>query len=488
MNLKSLHIENFQLFEKCTVSFSKTNLISAINNDTESEDKSGNGSGKTSLAINAVLFLLYGEVPGINLADLVRFNTTKCIVSGKIVVGKDEIDIERSIPNSLTILCNGQEIEGNTPSIKQRWLVEKIGDLQFFREFRMVDLKKGVNLLDSTSNALRQKMMGFIDDICSLHRKSLLAKKQKRVDYSIDKKLYKFHLSKKRLDILELSLKSLQDSLTKEQLAYQEQYQKIGKLNSEIQTKRNLISYKESDKSKLNGGYCPILKSKCSSLESKQTEVIKEKDEEIGKLRTEIEVLQTQINNEQDFYDFCKSNVDSVQKKINKAKECLLKLKEASKFSEYKYTKKDIEIFDQAIKLLDTYAAIFVQDWLGSLEVVINNLLRKVNINVKFSSDKDFIKITEAGRELKYELLSSGQKTLLAVVFKIAILLQKNLSGLLLIDEGIGALDQSNMCKLLSMLEELPFQLCLIYQNMVKGLDGVKYIEIERKNNRSEII
>jgi len=114
--------------------------------------------------------------------------------------------------------------------------------------------------------------------------------------------------------------------------------------------------------------------------------------------------------------------------------------------------------------------------------------LKSVNISVEFSAEKDFIKVNNAGQELNYSQLSSGQKTFLNTIFKVGILLNEGISdGLLLIDEGINTIDNTNFLKLLEILNTLNFQSIIIYQNCPKELDYITYINVERKNGLSSI-
>ena len=74
MIIKSLTLQNFQLFKDQTINFGQLNILQGINHD--SENDSGNGSGKSTI-LNAITFCLFGSVPGINLEELVSIGETR---------------------------------------------------------------------------------------------------------------------------------------------------------------------------------------------------------------------------------------------------------------------------------------------------------------------------------------------------------------------------------------------------------------------------
>ena len=124
--------------------------------------------------------------------------------------------------------------------------------------------------------------------------------------------------------------------------------------------------------------------------------------------------------------------------------------------------------------------------WLTQLEIIINDLLRPVNLEVTFSADKEFMTIKNEQNILKFEQLSQGQKIFLSSIFKIAILLNKgDNSGILLIDEGFSSLDSINLDKFLKVLQSLKYQTFIIYQNIDKNKEDIHYINLQRKQGES---
>lgn len=486
MIIKNIILNNFQLFPEANVSLEKLNVIVGENHDNVTD--SSNGSGKTTLAINAVLFALYGEVPGIVLKDLPSFDKNTAFVNIEIEHASKTYIIKRKIPSELSISIDGVEVQKNTPTLKQHVINDIFGNFEFFRQFRIIDLKKGIDLLGLGTVSLRKMMMGLIDDSSNTIRTNLLAQKCEKEQFSQDKKLYKFYCSQKRLDILNNGIKRLQKEVIELNENDFEQSKVINTIAGSINSKNRLIQYKESDKKQLNGGICPILKTKCQSLTSKLDNVVKDVDEQIKILKAEIDSETKTWNNENELSEQYKVSIKNIKDRIFKAQHSLVKLQEATKFSEYKYTKKDIEVYNQAIKTLDTFVGIYIQEWLISLQTIINNLINPLNISIEFVSDKEFIKIKDNGRELKYDQLSSGQKTFLGAIFKLGILLQKNMEGIVLIDEGIGAMDKVNLKNFLEICKTLPFQIITIYQNYDLIDEQIKTIKVERKNGVSKCL
>ena len=157
-------------------------------------------------------------------------------------------------------------------------------------------------------------------------------------------------------------------------------------------------------------------------------------------------------------------------------------------YAAYKYTKEDVQLYADSVKILDSFSSYYITEWLSNLQIIINDLLKGLNLSVEFSVEKDFIRINNAGQELNYSQLSSGQKKFLGTIFKIGILLQEGINeGILLFDEGLGDIDQINFYKLIEILKGLNFQCVIIYQNVDKSIIDVNFINVERKEGISTI-
>jgi DNA repair exonuclease SbcCD ATPase subunit len=485
MIIHSIKLLNFQLFKEVSINFSKLNLITGANADDIS--LSGNGSGKTTI-LNAILFNLYGSITNLNLTDLVRIGTKTCSVELDFEHNNEQYRIVRTIPTSLKIYKNNEELQFNTATIAQKYIDNLTGDNNKFRTYNMIDNQKGINLLDLGIISLRKTLVDFVNGQFVEIRNNLLAKKNDREKFSRDKRYYTYYLSEKKLDILEKGLLRLTEEYRQSDKEAKEQYNVIGNYKSEIQSREKLIYYKEQDKKKLNNGYCPILNTKCSILQSKQKEVELAKADEIKLLAQEISEIKNLVQTEESAYRHYLDIVNQLNNKSLKTNEYISKLKEAFKFSEYKYTKADIQLYTDTIKTLDNFIAYYVQEWLTNLSIILNDLLKEINISVIFNTEKSFITVNNNGQELKYEQLSSGQKVFLNAIFKLGILLNEGITeGLILIDEGINTLDEINLFKFIEILKNLNFQTVLIYQNINKELKEVNYINVIRKEGETKL-
>jgi DNA repair exonuclease SbcCD ATPase subunit len=484
--IKLIKLNNFELFKSAEFKPEKINVISGVNlDDTQS---SSNGSGKTTLAKNAITFCLYGDVAGINLKDLIRIGEKELYVTVQLVVGNDTITCIRRQPSELTILVNGNELAGNTAGIKQQFINEHFGDYEFFKKFRMID-SKGINLLDLGITSLRKELMNFVDTMFTGIRKNLLSKKLDRETYNLDKRYYKFSLSERRIEILNAGLDEIKKNYTEFEKDGDLQNGIANKLKTEIQTRERLINNRKYELQEAQkSGICPILKTKCSQITKEISQEQKDKmNQEVEQLNHEIEQYKLQLNSELEALEYYSDTLSKLQSEEQKARECLLKLKEAFKFKDYKYTAKDVLLYAEAIKVLDSFSGYYINEWLKQLAIIINDLLKNVNMQVEFNPEKDFIKIKNGENELKYEQLSSGQKCFLSSVFKLAILLHKGENqGIIIADEGLGAMDTVNFLKFIEICKTLPYQYFIIYQNLPE-LEGINRIDIVRQNGESKI-
>lgn len=693
MIIKSLKISHLQLFKSAEINPAQINFIRGTNFDNLSN--SSNGSGKTTLFKTAIIFTLYGEGYGKKLNKLIRFNSKEAIVTVELYHNQKTYIITRKIPSALTIVEDGKELQFNTPTIAQTYLNNLFGDYDFFKKYCLID-DKAINVLDSLKDirsivSFKNELIDFIAKDFTPIRESLLKKKNDRELYSIDKRLYKFHLSKKRLEFLENKLRQLKEEENTAKKDREEQQETANKIHSEIVAFETKISglKTQNEKNKINKkinsddilGYDKKIKSlknevydllkiidydsqiktiekeleiaqkdiveygkeevqyeqiieqttlklydleivrkhleseniklnkeivgldevkigtkcdRCGSLVSQghkekykeektnlitgnKTEIaainnknlieqsIKDKNkneldtvlrkkytkeksietlhsqlksinnkkfsqaeevkkieqqslnrdasisryeemiksaggqrelyeeqiisnnQEIEQLYHSIEQAKTQLKEAGSTLTFYNSLYDSMQSKINKCENYIMKLSEAFRFSEYKYSKTDIQLYADSIKTIDTFSGDFIREWLNNLMMIINDLLKPLNLSIELTEEKEFIKIRDGKEELTYDLLSSGQICFLSAIFKLGILLQKGETNkIIVMDDGLGAMDIENFKNLIEVCRNLPMQYFIIYQNCPE-LPDVNYVNIERKNGESKL-
>jgi len=264
MQINKLTLTNFQLFKKSEICFSKVNLITGINHD-DLQD-SGNGSGKTTI-LNGVLFALYGVVTNLNIADLIKIGSKTASVELECSLGKDAIRVVRTIPSSLKIFVNDEEIKFNTLTIAQKYIDDLFGDVNNFKMYRMMDNTKGINLLDLGVVSLRKNLMQFVDTYFSKIRLNLLAKKNDKERFSVDKRLYHFYLSDKKLKTLEAGIAQLRSEYNCQQTDVDNQAEVVNSGRSQVQTNNAMIAKHKSQLADAQkSGICPILKKVCAEL------------------------------------------------------------------------------------------------------------------------------------------------------------------------------------------------------------------------------
>lgn len=341
MIIKSLKIENLQLIKSTQVDFEKINIISGKNLDSPNE--SGNGSGKSTICLRAILFALYGYCEeGLTLKDLVRFKEKECSVEIECSLNNEHFIIIRKIPTELHIFRNNNEIQANTNTIKQKIIDEAFGDVNFFRQYRCCDLKNGIDVLDLGIVSLRKTLMGFIESYFTEIRTRLLAKKAEREKYSVNKKPYHFYLSTKRKCLLENGLIQLIDIKKQLQKNIDKQYEIYNNTLIDIQAKTKLIDNIDNNsiENQIEELNALINNSNKIILELKKIEdinyidyikVINNLQEKNENICIDIEYLEDGINNHQIEKNNINTKIEIIKTKSKKIEEQIINLEEEIK-------------------------------------------------------------------------------------------------------------------------------------------------------------
>lgn len=152
-------------------------------------------------------------------------------------------------------------------------------------------------------------------------------------------------------------------------------------------------------------------------------------------------------------------------------------LKEAFKFKEYKYTNKDLLIINKCIKELDNFYNYFITEWIKTLEPIINSILDKIGFRIEFKNDFDIV-LYKDNEEYTYKDLSQGQRLLLSIALKLALLLESNEKGLLIADEGFDALDDENLNYIIRLFKDYPFQLLAMVHRFSMEDEDINHINL----------
>jgi len=481
MIIKRMQLSNFKLFREETIEPKNLSIFLGENRDNDST----NASGKSTLAVEAILFCIYGYTTS-KLQDTISTGEKEAFVTLLIEEGSNTFEITRKIPSGIIVKLNGIEKEFPTLTIAQKYLNNVFGDIDFFRKFRTLDMQSGVNLLDLGNTSLKNLLMQFIQDYFTKIRKSLQEKKQHMTQWHISnrKKNHIHFYSEQRLYLIDSKLDELKEELLspkrnpiKEQKEYYSEY--VSNQNLKNRLVQQLDELKESK--------CPT----CGAeLEKKNNEKL------IREIHTEIDIAEDRNKEVKKYLDELNKEVigrevwlQSLHKEIYKYGQLKQNIEASGSMKEYKYTDRDLSLYSNAIKVLDNFSAMYIENWLFSLGTVINSLLKDINMSVTFNATKEFISIQDGKESMKYDQLSTGQKRFLNIIFKLSILMQKNMSGIIVIDEGIDALDITNLKRLLKVFESLPFQVFLISQHSdIKSIQDTKYFRILRQNNVARVM
>ena len=145
MILKKVTLKNFQCYKDYNASFSNINFI-----------RGKNGTGKTTLGLDAILFGLYGYSKK-TLADLPTRDVSKsCQVTLEIDINDVAYTIIRKFPTKLEIIRGEELLNFASSAEAQRYLSGLIGDVNEFKRFRMIDNTVGINFLEEGQQGLKK--------------------------------------------------------------------------------------------------------------------------------------------------------------------------------------------------------------------------------------------------------------------------------------------------------------------------------------------
>jgi len=81
----------------------------------------------------------------------------------------------------------------------------------------------------------------------------------------------------------------------------------------------------------------------------------------------------------------------------------------------------------------------------------------------------------------KYKDLSTGQKLILQIGFKLALLIEQNKTGIIIADEGLSSLDEGNLLHVVDIFENLPFQLFMVLHHCPELPESIKIIDLNKE-------
>ena len=475
MLIKSVKMTNFQCFKASKFNFDSMTFV-----------RGENGVGKTTAGLSAILFALFGYTTKESLKDLPTrlpdYIATSCSVEVAITHLNKEYIVKRAYPTKLTIKENGQTLKlSNTEA--QRFINDLFGDRLFFQKFRVIDSNIGANFLEEGQVALKRILFSSSDKFFNDIRIKLNSIKHEREIYNKDNaESFTHYPSEKRLQLISSKLNELDVQET-------EMIQGIRAFEGE----RNIIEREmgrlEADKGTIKRKRDKILANKkcyaCNQgiSESLQKSILTEISQETLKINNAIASKIPELKDIKDIINSQRTVREHISSRIHTLRDLKMKLEARLKLKEYKYTNRDVLIVKKAISELDRLSTYYLTESVRVLEPIINNVLEKINFKVSFETDKNkfAIKLEKDGVIYKYKDLSTGQKLILQIAMKLAILLEKGKTGIIIADEGLSSLDRTNLMHILQIFDNFPFQLIFILHNLDEVPENIKIIDLDKK-------
>jgi len=476
MLIKEIEVENFNNFKDCNhFKISKLNII-----------KGNNGSGKSTIGLDSILFAIYGYTDK-TISELVcRFSNKKsCRVKITLDYKNKEYIIERKYPTSINIWLNKQEVQLDTNALKQKYLNDIFKDVDYFRKFRMLDVKQGINILEQGKVSLKKTLLSFHESMFNNIRKRLQDKKREREIYNKDTaRILPHYPSERRYDIIAEGLSNSMVESTKIQTEKQDIHKELINSNSKLATIKNQIHNLEKqiyNLKKLNN--CPT----CLQNVPKEhkEKIILEWQDHIKSLSNTLEAIKKEYEDITEQHTLYQKQLEIVSRKQMMLHYLKTRLENRLNQKDYRFSNKDVLIISESIKELDKFCSYYITEWIKGLETIINSITSKLSLEIHFDLDikNNFdIKIFKKNIEYSYKDLSDGQKLILTTAFQIALLIQQNEDGLIVADEGFSSLDDNNLKHIFNLFEDLPFQLICILHRSPELQDSIHIIELGNNN------
>lgn len=469
MQITKIKLNNFRCFKEKEVDLTKNTFLCG-----------DNGSGKSTIALYSVLFGCWGYVHKLTL-DSLLFNNNSKSLSVEITVQNNDtiVQIIRQYPTKIEIYENNNKLKlSNTEA--QNYIDHFMGSKENFLKFHIIDSKAGNNFLDEGQTSLKRILFANNDKLFNNLRKKLTEIKHDREIFNIDTAhVSKHYPSEDRLETLEVGLQELEPTMTetnKKLLPLEQKYIKIKSKQNTLSSESSQWEIKERTIKRNNKCYA------CKrGLDDKQQQemllLISSKIEDIDIQLAEIDTenLIQEINN-------LKLNKDKINEKIYKIRTLISKLKQRIEQKDYKYNNKDVYIAKEAISEVDRLSSYYISQSLQNLTPIINNITKKIGIEINFNVDKKNNFVIQASinnNNYDYKQLSTGQQLIVQIALKLAILMERNEGGVIICDEGFATLSQKNLLLIIEMFNNLPFQLLMCLHRFNNVPTYMKLIELK---------
>lgn len=452
--------------------------------------KGKNGIGKSTVAFYGVVFAVQGYTVKSSLTELPTRNKAKsCWVELEFEHAGHNYIVRREVPTKVSIQEDGVELSNlQSTAERNKYLIDMFGNIGSFQQFRMIDAyDKEVNFLAQGNTTLKKILFTLHEDKFNSKRDALLKIKHDRELYNKDKAvIYKHFPSTKRLELLKKKLEATREQLNdvqKEEKENRDSQLSINKQLTEIQTKKQ---YNESNIEKTKSkNFCYACRRKMT--EEDRNKVIAELSTKVRELNSELAPLVTELEEISAIETHYRGVINNINNSINRINRRLMRLEGRLQQKDYKYTDKDVLVVKRAIDELNKFSTEYLIASIKDLEPIINSVLTKIGFTLSFDIDAkgrfDIILTTTEG-QYSYKDLSTGQKLILQIAFKLALLLDKGEEGLLIADEGMSALDRENLLHVINLFENLPFQLVFVLHNFDEPPMSVKVINLSAEEEK----
>ena len=311
---------------------------------------------------------------------------------------------------------------------------------------------------------------------------------------SLDSKLRN---AESRVDTLRLAIKNCEqtcEKLQKQELAVKET-NKCYTCNRllETQTADEIIKAREKERTeevnKINNFDAEIIE-KQDEIKIIQENIVKEREQKAEEYKKEsVDLKKSSVDYEEEIINYKsvseqeKTNRVALVIQKEKITNLKMKLEGRLKQKEFIYTEQDVIVAKKAIEEIDKLSSYYLCESVKTLEPIINSVLDKINFKVSFDVDlkgKFNILLEKEGIQYKNADLSTGEKLILQIAFKLAILMRENKSDLLVCDEGLGSLDINNLEHILEIIRSVNTQLIMVLHRYEPTDNEIKVIKLTK--------
>ena len=499
MKIVRIKLIDFQSYmdSEVILSDSKVFFISGLNRDTGSS----NGCGKSALK-EGILFALFGKTK-VRGNDIVRRGQKKCRVEVDLYHGKASIQVIRTKSGStsdLTVIVNGSLLQGTLTEVQVQ--LEKLLGVTCdqFINYSVIDHVRFLDLSDFSSTDLRltlQELIG-LDQLQKVLEK--MREYKNSLDRVMEKKQVRFFPSDKRLQVLNAYKAQFSTKMSELDIFLASAGKSYGSLTSEVcQCDNEVRNLDQAQTKVITQGACPLcnanlpVEKKLSLLNEYQTRLTElatiKQTKQVDALKIKQEIDVKKIEQEK-----LRTELFRCFTRITQLEEC----KKSQKCTDDVIG--ELKLYISAIDLIQQYITGALIELASQVEDQMNaDLTRLSDFYCKINLQKVTAKgvtipscdlvVYRGDYEYSYNMLSSGEKTLVTLVFKLVLSSLKGFNDLLMIDEGLDRLDEVNRERVLTLLESSPYtQIFLIsHREDLSHLKSASKLLVKKEQNISSV-